>query len=421
MSSLRKENLRKSRRVLIGVSGGIAVYKICEVARELVENGLDVHIIMTPNATKFISPLTFTALTGNRVLVDEFADYKMPDDYDSGSMYHIQEARGSEIFLIAPATVNTIAKLAHGIADNLLTSTALAFRGPIVFAPTMNSAMWENPVTQENVTKLQQRGMIMVEPGTGYLACGEVGPGRLAEPRKILQVLLNQLNLLEGPLSGVNVLVTGGATREFIDPVRFVSNSSTGTLALICADMLFLQGAKVTFVASPSIPNRELEQRGYNFRRITSAKEMYEVVTESAQENDVLVMLAGVADYTSPISNSKIKKDKHEKLSLSLTRTDDILQSLKKINMPSIRIGVSLDTSDVLNSAKNKLLEKDLSGIIAVSLEEGQSPFGEASMKSALLTTDGAVIPFGYHSKEEIGEALVTLICSMVKRLRREK
>ncbi len=408
-ASLRMLNLRKNKTVLIGVSGGISSYKVCEVVRLLLEKGISINVLMTSNATEFVRPLTFSALTGNPVFWEEFPSGNLP----SSPMAHIELARSADVLLIAPATANTMAKIAYGIADNLLTSTVLAYEGPVVLAPAMNTAMWENPATQENVRKLKDRGLAIIEPGVGFLACGESGPGRLPEPEKIVQAVLNILNSGTGPFTGVKALVTGGATREFIDPVRFISNCSTGTLALKCADYFFTGGAEVTFVAGSSVPKEEIDKRGYRFVPCVSAKDMHKTLKPLVKACDVLLMFAAVADFSAEPRSEKIRKEKQQCLELKLKRTEDILESLP--HYPNqVRVGVSLDTTDWIEVARRKMQSKKLDAIVGVYLD-GEEPFGNAPVNASIISGEDDVLPPARYSKDELAPQIAELALKILK------
>lgn len=413
------KKLKKNRALLIAVTGGIASYKVCEVVRILLEKGVDVRVIMTENASRFVSPLTFSALTSNPVLVEEFPQESLKEVWSP--MAHIELARWADVLLIAPATANTIAKIAHGIADNLVTSTVLGFRGKVVFCPAMNSAMWENPVTQENIKKLKEHGYIEVEPGFGFLACGEIGPGRLAEPEKIAQIVMNTFNSLDGPFSGVRAIVTGGSTREYIDPVRFITNASTGTLALACADVLYQGGAEVELIAGQGVSESELEKRGYKVSRVVSARDMLEAVLEKCEACDILFMFGAVSDYTVAIHPEKIRKDERTSLTIKLRRTEDVLQAIKDRKKPLVKIGVSIDTRDVEAVARQKLREKKLDAIVAVSYAATEQPYGKSPLSASVLTSNGVAVKFGKYEKDYMAERVAYLALEMLEQKRRRK
>ena len=405
----------KNRCVLLGVCGGIAAYKACEVVRLLVKAGVDVHVLMTPNATRFVSPLTFAALSGYPVAVEAFP----PSASEAGSsstydpLAHITLSHQAELLLLAPATANTLAKLAAGIADNLLLSTALAFSGPVVFAPAMNSRMYANPATRDNIAKLKARGCIEVEAEMGALASLESGMGRLAEPARIVQRVLHELRREGSPLEGRRILVTAGGTREYFDDIRFISNASTGTLALCCADELYLAGAEVELIAAPSVAEDELPSRAYPTIRVTSAEEMLTQVRERAIGLDVLLMLAAVADYRPPRRKGKIKKDDAVELDLRLTRTEDILSSLEE-GKPNVRIGASLETEEVEQRAAAKLTAKNLSAIVAVELDPEAPPFGQRSLRAGILTPHEWLLPLSRRDKIELSREIAHLITRLL-------
>ena len=408
--------MTRNKVVLLAVTGGIASYKACELVRLLAEQGINVHVIMSENATKFVTPLTFSALSGNTVEVHEFpAD---TSELSRSPMAHIELARKADLLVVAPATANTIAKMACGIADNLVTSTVLAYRGKVLFAPAMNSAMWENPITQENIRQLTERGFILIEPGTGFLACGEVGPGRMAEPEKILQEVLRTLNAEKGSFSGVKVVVTGGATREYLDPVRFFTNASTGTLALKCADYAYVNGANVRFIACPSVDERELELKAYPMTRVTNAEELLRALKELSLDADILLMFAGVADFSPEFSPSKIRKEDLEKLTLELRRTPDVLTEIGKHSAFKVKFGVSIDTDNPVESAKKKMQAKGLDAILAVSLEGTSTPFGDSSVKASILVKEETKLPVGIYDKRYLAEEILKVSLNLLEKKR---
>ena len=307
----------EGKNVLLGVTGGIAAYKSADLASKLIKQHANVDVIMTENATKFIAPLTFEALTHNRCVTDTF-DRNHPWEVE-----HIALADKADVLVIAPATANCIAKLAAGIADVMLTTTALACTCPKIIAPAMNTKMYDNPVTQRNIQTLRDFGYIIVTPTEGYLACGTVGKGRMEEPAGILDAIIHEIACIKD-MEGISLLVTAGPTREAIDPVRYITNHSTGKMGVAVAKAAALRGADVTLVAGPI----DIEVPSYvNTVRITSAKEMFEEVTKRADQQDIIVKAAAVADYTpANYVDDKIKKSEdNSDFSIKLARTQDIL------------------------------------------------------------------------------------------------
>ena len=405
----------KTRQVLLGVCGGIAAYKVCEVVRLLVKAGVEVHVVMTPCGTRFVSPLTFATLSGHPVGVEAFPPAS--GENGAGGSYdplaHITLSGEADLMLIAPATANTLAKLAAGIADNLLLSTALAFPGRVLFAPAMNSRMYANPATQENIARLKARGLLEVEPESGPLASLDSGPGRLAEPARIVQLTLRELDRKDGPLAGRRILATAGGTREYVDDVRFISNASTGTLALACADELYLAGADIDLVATPSVADRELARRAYEATRVTAAEEMLHEVRRRAGGADALLMLAAVADFRPLHRQGKIKKDETAELELMLSRTEDILEALGK-GSPAVRIGVSLEAEQVEERAAAKLKRKHLSAIVAVELAPEAPPFGQRPLHAGILGPGGWLLPMALRNKDELAREISHLTVKLL-------
>ena len=369
------------KNILLGVTGGIAAYKTADLASKLVKQHANVDVVMTQNATQFITPLTFEALTHNRCVTDTF-DRNHPWEVE-----HIALADKADVLVIAPATANCIAKLAAGIADDMLTTTALACDCPKIIAPAMNTKMYENPVTQRNMQTLKDLGYIIVTPGDGYLACGTVGKGRMEEPANILDVIIHEIACPKD-MKGVSVLVTAGPTREAIDPVRYITNHSTGKMGVAIAKAAACRGADVTLVAGPI----DIEIPSYiNTVRISSAKEMFDEVTKRANEQDIIIKAAAVADYTpETYVDDKIKKsDNDSDLSIKLTRTQDILGWLGEHKKPGqILCGFSMETTNMLENSRKKLTKKNLDMICANNLKVAGAGFGVDTNVITLITAD---------------------------------
>ncbi len=359
----------KGKNILLGVTGGIAAYKTADLASRLIKQHANVDVIMTENATQFITPLTFEALTHNRCTTDTF-DRNHPWEVE-----HIALADKADALVIAPATVNCIAKLACGIADDMLTTTALACDCVKIIAPAMNTRMFENPVTQRNLNTLKELGYIIITPGDGYLACGTVGKGRMEEPLVIVEAIIHEV-AFKKDLAGKNVLVTAGPTREAIDPVRYITNHSSGKMGVALARAAACRGANVTLVAGPM----ETPVPSYiNVVRVNSAKEMFDEVTSRSEEQNVIIKAAAVADYTpKTVAEDKIKKsDKDTDLVIELDRTQDILKWLgehKKENQ--ILCGFSMETKDMLENSRQKLIKKNLDMICANNVKVEGAGFG---------------------------------------------
>ena len=345
------------KNVLLGITGGIAAYKSVVLARRLMDQGASVRVVMTEAATEFIAPLTFEAVCGHPVKIDMFGPRS------EAATVHIELARWPDLIVIAPATANTIAKLANGIADNLLTSTCLAARGPsIAIAPAMNIGMWSNPATRDNCEKLKERGFLIWGPASGYQACGEIGEGRMLEPGMLAEYAVDAL--LSGPahLTGVRVVITAGPTREAVDPVRFISNRSSGKMGFAVARACARMGAEVTLVSGPvDLP----DPRGVTTIRVESAREMHEAVFDRIKQTDMFIGAAAVADYRiEQIEEHKIKKSSDE-LQLSLIRNPDILKDVAALDNPPFTVGFAAETRNLADYAKEKLASKKIDMIAA--------------------------------------------------------
>ena len=373
------ENLQ-GKCVLLGVTGGIAAYKMANVASGLRKAGATVHVIMTENATKFITPLTFETLTNNRCVVDTFArDFQ----YD---VKHISLAKAADLILIAPATANVIAKLANGLADDMLTTTVLAAKCKKLVAPAMNTAMLENPITQDNIARLRRYGFGIIEPAVGMLACKDVGSGKLPEPETLLDCVAMEL-AREKDMAGLRVTVTAGPTQEALDPVRYLTNHSTGRMGYAIAREAMLRGADVTLISGPTalkpVP-------GVKTVDVVSARDMFEAVQTALPETDILIKAAAVADYRpANVAEDKIKKQSGE-MSIPLERTDDILGWVAEHRHPGLFVcGFSMETRDMVENSKKKLAKKHLDMIAANNLKVAGAGFGVDTNVVTILTADG--------------------------------
>lgn len=373
------ENLQ-GKCVLLGITGGIAAYKMANVASGLRKAGATVHVIMTENATKFITPLTFETLTNNRCVVDTFArDFQ----YD---VKHISLAKAADLILIAPATANVIAKLANGLADDMLTTTVLAARCKKLVAPAMNTAMLENPITQDNLAKLKKYGFGIIEPAVGMLACKDVGSGKLPEPETLLDCIAMEL-AREKDMAGLHVTVTAGPTQEALDPVRYLTNHSTGRMGYAIAREAMLRGADVTLISGPTalkpVP-------GVKTVDVVSARDMFEAVQAALPETDILVKAAAVADYRPvSIAEDKIKKQDGD-MAIPLERTDDILGWVAEHRHPGLFVcGFSMETRDMIENSRKKLARKHLDMIAANNLKVAGAGFGVDTNVVTILTADG--------------------------------
>ncbi len=374
--------MEQKKTVLLGVTGGIACYKSAMLASGLVKAGYNVEVLMTPNATQFIAPLTFEQLTGNRVAVDTF-DRNFPHQVE-----HIALADKADLVLIAPATANVLAKCAHGLADDMLTTTVLACNCPKMAAPAMNTKMYLNPVTQDNIATLRGYGWTVLEPASGRLACGAVGPGKMPEPEDLLE----QVQLVLGhekDMAGLHLLVTAGPTQEALDPVRFMTNHSTGSMGYAIARAAAMRGAQVTLVSGPTSLKAPA---GVEFVPVVSAQDMFEAVTSRADQQDVIVKAAAVADYRpAHVADNKIKKGAgDEDLTLELERTQDILAWLGQHKKEGqFLCGFSMETQNLVENSRKKLVKKNLDMVAANSLTVPGAGFGGSTNVLTLITADG--------------------------------
>lgn len=368
------------KTVLLGVTGGIAAYKSAALASALVKLHASVEVIMTEHAVQFITPLTFEQLTGNRTMVDTF------DRNFTHKVEHIALAQRTDLVLIAPATANICAKLAHGLADDMLSTTVLACRCPKLIAPAMNTNMWENPVTQDNLERLRHYGWEVIAPASGRLACGAVGAGKLPEPDVLVQHILRQI-ALPHDLAGKHVLVTAGPTQEALDPVRYLTNHSTGKMGYALAKTAMLRGAEVTLVSGPTAlqPPPFVE-----FVPIVSAQDMFEAVSARCEQADFIFKAAAVADYTpTEYSGDKIKK-KDGDMSIPLQRTPDILQYLGEHRRAGqVICGFSMETRDMVENSQAKLERKKVDMICANNLKQPGAGFGTDTNVITIITAAG--------------------------------
>ena len=397
------KNVLNGKKIVLGVTGCIAAYKSAYLVRDLIKRGVEVRVVMTPAATQFITPLTLSTLSNNSVIVNIF-----PDSTNSNTnltTWHIDLARWADIILIAPATVNTIAKIANGFADNALTTLVSAARSLVAIAPAADVDMYQNPVTQENILKLEALGYYIIHSEEGELASGLSGFGRLADLNKIIEATELLLSNNKKDLRGKRILVTAGPTFEDIDPVRFIGNRSSGKMGFALAKVAYLRSAKVTLISGPTAENVYPEIKRINVR---SSGEMKKAVEKELKENDVLIMSSAVADYK-PVKTSKQKLKKEDKLSeIKLSPTEDILASIKKDR--KIVIGFALETSNELANAKKKLKEKNLDMIVLNSLKDKESGFEIDTNKITILKKTGKAIKFPLISKFQAANKILTEI-----------
>lgn len=370
----------KGKTILLGVSGSIAAYKIASLASMLVKQHADVHVIMTENATNFINPITFETLTGNKCLVDTF------DRNFEFQVEHVSLAKRADIALVAPASANVIGKMAHGIADDMLTTTLLACKAPILVSPAMNTNMYENPVVQDNLCTLQAYGMKVIAPADGHLACGDTGAGKMPEPETLFAHIEAEI-ACEKDLVGKRVLVTAGATQEALDPVRYLTNHSTGKMGYAIAKAAMLRGAQVTLVSAPTHLTPPLL---VDIVPVVSAQDMYEAVESRFDDADILIMAAAVADYR-PMEfvDHKIKKKDGDN-TLLLARTTDILGTIcARKRADQFVCGFSMETDDLISNSRTKLEKKHLDMIAANNLRVQGAGFGTETNVVTLICPDG--------------------------------
>ena len=394
----------KGKTVVLGVTGGIAAYKIANLASMLVKLHCDVHVIMTQNATNFITPITFETLTNNKCLIDTF---------DRNFQFHVEHvalAKRADVVMIAPATANVIGKLAHGIADDMLTTTVLACTCKKFVAPAMNTQMYRNPIVQDNMKTLKQYGFELIEPATGFLACRDVGEGKLPDPEVLLQYILREL-AFEKDMTGKKVLVTAGPTQESIDPVRYITNHSTGKMGYAIARHCMMRGADVTLVSGPTNLN---PPPFVTVIPVVSAKEMFDAVTSHAKEQDVIIKSAAVADYRPvTIASEKMKKSDNA-LALDLEKTEDILKYLGEHKKESqFLCGFSMETENMLDNSRAKLVKKNLDMIVANNLKQTGAGFGTDTNIVTLITKkDEQELPI--LTKDEVAKAIVDKILTLI-------
>ena len=390
----------RGKTVLLGVTGSIAAYKTAYLASALKKLGCNVHVLMTENATQFINPITFETLTGNKCLVDTF------DRNFQYNVEHISLAKQANLVMIAPASANVLAKLAHGLCDDMLTTTVLACSCKKIVAPAMNTGMYENPITQDNLERLRKFDFEIAEPAVGYLACGDTGAGKMLEPEILLQYILQEI-AFEKDLTGTKVLVTAGATQEALDPVRYLTNHSTGKMGYAIAQAAARRGAEVTLVSGKTALQKPLFLRTVE---VVSAEEMFQAVTKLAPEQDIIIKAAAVADYTpATIAEEKVKKSDDE-LSIPLKRTKDILQFLGEYRTEGqFLCGFSMETEHMVENSRKKLEKKRLDLIAANNLKVEGAGFAGDTNVLTLISKD-ATIELKKMTKEEAAHSLLDTI-----------
>ena len=390
------------KSIVLGVTGSIAAYKIANLASMLVKLNADVHVIMTQNATHFITPMTFETLTNNKCIVDTF------DRNFNFDVKHVSLAKKGDLFLVAPCTANVIGKVAGGICDDMLTTTIMATKAPVLFSPAMNTGMWENPILQDNLQKLKHYGYHIIEPIEGRLACGDTGSGKMPSEETLLQHILLHL-AKEKNLKGKKMLITAGPTQEAIDPVRFITNHSSGKMGYAIAKMAVLRGAEVTLVSGPvSIQ----PFAGIKKIDVRSAQDMFEAVTSRSADQDVIIMCSAVADYKpASCADQKVKKNDAE-MSIVLTRTQDILGFLGAHKREGqVLVGFSMETENLIENSRAKLMTKNADLICANSIASAQTGFAVDTNKVTLITQQ-EVTELPLCSKEETADLILDKVCT---------
>ncbi|MFD2628331.1 bifunctional phosphopantothenoylcysteine decarboxylase/phosphopantothenate--cysteine ligase CoaBC [Oceanobacillus kapialis] len=399
----------KDKKILLGISGGIAAYKACALTSKLTQQGAIVKVIMTDSAVKFVSPLTFQALSRNPVYIDTF------DEKDSSKIAHIDLADWADFILLAPATANVIGKLANGIADDMLSTTLLASEAPVYIAPAMNVHMYAHPAVMENMKQLETWGYHFIEPGAGYLACGYVGKGRLEEPETIIETLINhqQGKNSAGGLTGKKVLISAGPTREKIDPVRYFTNRSSGKMGFALAEAAAAQGAEVTLVAGPT--DQQLEAKNIHRVNVVTAEEMYEEMHRYFPASDIVIKAAAVADYRPKNVFSEKMKKQMGPMQLEMERTKDILKSLGEKKDKQFLVGFAAETTEPLRYGLQKLRAKNLDAIVINNVAtEGAGFEGDTNIVT-YVNKEEAQDEMALAAKSEIAEQLINCIVRDMK------
>lgn len=400
----RMRKILQDKTVVLGVTGSIAAYKIANLSSSLVKKGADVHVIMTKNATNFINPITFESLTGNKCLVDTF------DRNFEFSVEHVSLAKMADVFMVAPASANVIGKIAGGIADDMLTTTIMACKCHKIISPAMNTNMFENPIVQDNIQKLKDYGYEIIEPASGYLACGDTGAGKMPEPAVLESYIMKEI-AMDKDMAGKKVLITAGPTMEKIDPVRFISNHSTGKMGYALARVAMFRGADVTLVTGKT----NIQKPDFvKIIEVESARDMFEAVDSVFDNQDIVIMSAAVADYRPKnVATEKIKK-KDDEAVIELERTDDILATMAARKKEQFICGFSMETENMLENSKAKLEKKNLDMICANNLKVDGAGFGTDTNVVTLIKKD-EIKELPMMSKEEVAENILGEIIGTLK------
>ena len=396
----------KGKTVLLGVTGSIAAYKIASLASALKKLHADVHVLMTQNATNFINPITFESLTGNKCLVDTF------DRNFQFQVEHVSIAKKADVVMIAPASANVIGKLAHGIADDMLTTTVMACKCKKYISPAMNTNMFENPIVQDNLKTLEHYGYEVIQPASGYLACGDTGAGKMPEPETLLAYIEKEI-AREKDLQGKKILVTAGPTQEAIDPVRYITNHSSGKMGYAIAKAAMLRGAEVTLVSGRTAIEAPLF---VNVVPIVTAKDMFEAVTEISNEQDIIIKAAAVADYRPAVVSSEKVKKKEGQMSIELERTEDILKYLGENKREGqFLCGFSMETQNMISNSRAKLEKKNLDMVAANNVKEAGAGFqGDTNVLTLITQKEETSLPL--MSKEDAANKLLDKILELTIR-----
>ena len=395
----------KNKTVLLGVTGSIAAYKIANLASALKKLHADVHVLMTQNATNFINPITFESLTGNKCLVDTF------DRNFQFQVEHVSIAKKADVVMIAPASANVIGKIAHGIADDMLTTTVMACNCPVYMSPAMNTNMYENPILQDNMKILEKYGYHIITPASGYLACGDTGAGKMPEPETLLQYITQEI-AFEKDLKGRKILITAGPTQEKIDPVRYITNHSSGKMGYALAKRAAMRGAEVTLVSGQvSITPPPFVK----LVSIVSAKDMFDAVTAVSEEQDIIIKAAAVADYRPAVVSDEKMKKKDDQMSIELERTDDILKYLGEHKREGqFLCGFSMETQNMISNSRAKLEKKNLDMIAANNLKVEGAGF-KTDTNVLTLITQNEEVSLDMMSKEDAAGVILDKIISMMR------
>lgn len=393
-----------NKNIIVGVSGGIAAYKACDIVSRLKKQNANVDVIMTKSATEFVTPLTFQSLSQNPVVVSAF------DNIKYWEVQHIALAKKADAFIIAPATANIIGKIANGIADDMLSTTIMATKAPVLFAPAMNTNMYENVIVKRNIQILSQYGYNFISPNEGRLACGDIGRGKMAEPSQIVEEII-KLFAQKKDLEGKTVLVTAGPTREAIDPVRYISNHSTGKMGYAIAKKASIRGANVILISGPT--NLEVP-KGVTKVEVSSAIDMYNACMDYLVKSDIIIKSAAVADFT-PIhtSEQKIKKS-DEEIVLKLKKNPDILYEIGKRKENKVLVGFAMETEDLIQNAKTKLSKKNLDFIVANDLKTEGAGFGTDTNVVKIIDKTGRIDEIQKISKLELADIILDKIVDLI-------